>query len=58
MVEYDQITKSFQKFFDQDTLQGVLDSKVDCKAFDAVKVDKVSRQELQFQMEFVEQLHQ
>lgn len=48
MVNYDNITKSFSKFFDQDILQAVLDSKVDIKTFEALKVDKISRSELKY----------
>ncbi len=33
MSQYDQITKSFSKFFNQDILQDILESKVDFKDF-------------------------
>jgi len=47
MTNYEEVTRQFSKFFSQDVLQGVLDSKVDVKVFKRENDDKVSKWELQ-----------
>jgi hypothetical protein len=46
MTDYEAVTRQFSKFFSQDVLQGVLDSKVDVEAFRKESNDKVSKWEL------------
>ena len=47
MTDYEAVTRQFSKFFSQDVLQGVLDSKVDVQVFKRENDDKVSKWELQ-----------
>ena len=46
MTDYEAVTRQFSKFFSQDVLQGVLDSKVDVKVFRRENDEKVSKWEL------------
>lgn len=46
MTDYEAVTRQFSKFFSQDILQGVLDSKVDVQVFKRETDDKVSKWEL------------
>lgn len=47
MTDYEAVTRQFSKFFSQDVLQGVLDSKVDVQVFKRENDEKVSKWELQ-----------
>ena len=46
MTDYEAVTRQFSKFFSQDVLQGVLDSKVDVQVFKRENDEKVSKSEL------------
>ena len=46
MTDYEAVTRQFSKFFSQDVLQGVLDSKVDVQVFKRENDEKVSKWEL------------
>jgi len=46
MASYEEITKKFNKFFSQDVLSGLLNSKVDVKEMQKFREEKVSKSEL------------